>query len=235
MFTIFIRRIRLLFLILLFVFPAFAVKHHRVNTFQDIKLKIIQKHGYNLRGLLVAIDLDQTLIDLAENGEAVLIDPLAPEFIKFILDNKGDIIFLTARSHINGRDIWGIGHVAGIDRGRSLKRVYQNWQKYFYAQKIPCSEEKGINFTYESPPGYPENVKINSRFNKGILFSRDYEAIPCKGLCLHKFIILTGLNHIHTVMLIDDQIGFLDEFHYCFSSKVSSANQINVETYHFVN
>jgi hypothetical protein len=235
MFTMPVRNFIQLFFVLLFVCPTYASKHHRVNTFQDVKLKISQKYGNNLKGVLVAIDLDKTLVDINEKEEAVLIDPFAPEFIKFILDNKGDILFLTARSYKNGGNIWGIADVSAIDGGQSLKLVEQNWKKHFRSQKIGYSEKKGIIFVYESPLGYPEDVKMNSLFNRGILFSRDREEIPCKGLCLHKFIKLTSLSHIHTVILIDDQEGYLDEFHYCFSKEKSDTASVNVETYHFIN
>ena len=132
--------------------PTYASKHHRVSTFQDIKSKISQKYGNNLKGVLVAINLDKTLIDINKKDEAVLIDPFAPEFIKFILDNKSDILFLTARSYKNSGDIWGIADIYAIDRGQSLKLVEQHWKKYFHSQKISCSEKNGIIFMYESPP-----------------------------------------------------------------------------------
>lgn len=191
-----------------------------VLSYQAIEEKLTEKFKDQLEGVLIAIGIDGSLVRINDQYKAEMIDPYASEFMAKCLQKGARILLLTGR-HFEDKNLYRtLEDIKNIDQGKTLSILKKSWEDI--AQKSGENiDDYQLSYEYACPEA--QQKKMNSAlFIFGILFTRGQGEIPYKGECLIKFFQLTKLSGIHSIILIDDQEGYLDDFREAFYNNPES-------------
>lgn len=196
-------------------------KIQKAGSYKDIDTNINRRFGKNLKGVLIAVGIDGSLVRINNQNKAVLIDPYATEFMKKCLEKGARVLILTGRYFDKGNMEWTIEDIQDLDKGETLSILKKSWKDVAESNGQHIDTYK-LMYKYPSDEKYIENnafekyVLNDALFYSGILFAHRSGQFPEKGKCLQKFFELAKIKDIKNIVLIDDQEGYLEDFRDAF-------------------